>query len=42
MRYDNLRGTVFEKSPLVVRDQALLFGFGVARIIHRSGSAGPP
>ena len=42
VRYDNLRGTAFEESPLVVRDRALLFGIALARIILRAGSAGPP
>ena len=41
VRYDNLRGTAFEESPLMVRDHALLFGIGLARILLRAGSAGP-
>ena len=39
-RYDDLRSTVFEDSPLVVEKQALLFGVGLARIFYRSSSAG--
>lgn len=36
MRYDNLSGAVFEDSPLVRRDDALMFGLAFAYIFKRS------
>ena len=39
VRYDNLRGTSFRDSPLVVEDHMLLVGIGVARTFFRSRNA---
>ena len=40
VRYDDLRGAIFEDSPLVVEDRALLFGIGLVRIFFTSRSVG--
>lgn len=41
MRYDNLRGAVFDDSPLVRRDHAFMAGFAVSRIVARSAARVP-
>ena len=41
IRYDSLRGAAFEDSPLVRRNSALTFGFGVAWILATSSELVP-
>lgn len=42
VRYDNLRGAVFDDSPLVRANHAVIAGFAVSRILARSERRVPP
>lgn len=41
-RYDNLSGVAFRSSPLVETEQAFIAGGGIAWIVARAASQGPP
>lgn len=41
-RYDNLSGVAFRSSPLVETEQAFIVGGGIAWIVARAASQGPP